>query len=152
MFLHFHGKYNMILFVLQILDYIQIKTLNSFCLFFYFYNSITYIKIHTHLFFLLLFFPTFTCYKSHKFKINQTNITQFKYYRITLKNPVNYWEGFWTTKIVAARLLHAPLPLAARGFTRCRKNLETVGSGSTSPAKEGKHRQSSLFGYFFRSI
>ena len=30
MFLHFHGKYNIILFVLQILDHIQIKTLNSF--------------------------------------------------------------------------------------------------------------------------
>jgi len=30
MFLHFHGKYNMILFILKILDHIQIKTLNSF--------------------------------------------------------------------------------------------------------------------------
>ena len=28
MFLYFHGKYNMILFVLQIFDHIQIKTLN----------------------------------------------------------------------------------------------------------------------------
>jgi hypothetical protein len=28
MFLHFHGKYNMILFILQILDHIRIKTLN----------------------------------------------------------------------------------------------------------------------------
>ena len=47
MFLHFHGKYNMILFILQILDHIQIKTLNSL---FLFYNSITYVqkKIQTH--------------------------------------------------------------------------------------------------------
>jgi len=46
MFLHFHGKYNMILFVLQIPDHIQIKT---FFLSFLFYNLITYIKkVQTH--------------------------------------------------------------------------------------------------------
>jgi len=30
MFLYFHGKYNMILFVPKILDHMQIKTLNLF--------------------------------------------------------------------------------------------------------------------------
>jgi hypothetical protein len=53
MFLYFHRKYNMILFVLEIFDYIQIKTLFSF---------------------LLYFSPTltFTCYQSPKFNIKQT--------------------------------------------------------------------------------
>jgi hypothetical protein len=40
MFLHFHGKYNMILFVLEIFNHIQIKQLILFILF-YFYNLIT---------------------------------------------------------------------------------------------------------------
>jgi len=41
-FLHFHKKYNMILFIPKILDHIQIKTLNFYL--FDFYNSTTYIK------------------------------------------------------------------------------------------------------------
>jgi hypothetical protein len=68
MFLHFHEKYNMILFVLKILDRIQIKTLNSFFSFFYLF-----------------------C------------------------------------------LLHAPPPLAARGFKRrCQKIQANRGSGTVS--------------------
>jgi hypothetical protein len=47
MFLYFLRKYNMILFILKILDHMQIKTLN-FCLF-DFYKSTTYIKkVQTH--------------------------------------------------------------------------------------------------------
>jgi len=57
----------MILFVLEIFDYIQIKTLFFFFLFY---------KKNTHTFFFLLCFfslaLTFTCYQSPKFKIKQT--------------------------------------------------------------------------------
>jgi hypothetical protein len=55
MFLHFHGKYNMILFVLKIINHMQIKTFNSsFFYLFYFFNIYkTYIKkyknTHTHI-------------------------------------------------------------------------------------------------------
>ena len=42
MFLYFHKKYNMILFVPKILDHIHIKTLNFYL--FDFYNSTTYKK------------------------------------------------------------------------------------------------------------
>jgi hypothetical protein len=47
-----------------------------------------------------------------------------KNYIIALKISKNLLGSFWTIKTVAARLLHAPPPLAVRGFTRCckRKN------------------------------
>jgi hypothetical protein len=65
-------KYNMILFVLEIFDYIQIKTL-----FFLFLILPKKKKTHTYthiLFFIIFFSPalTFTCYQSPKFKIKQT--------------------------------------------------------------------------------
>jgi hypothetical protein len=45
MFLYFHEKYNMILFVLKIFDRMQIKTFNSFFYLFDFFNIYkTYIK------------------------------------------------------------------------------------------------------------
>jgi hypothetical protein len=120
MFLHFHRKYNMILFVLHILDHIQIKTLNSFFFCLFFYNSITYIKkqTHTHLFF-TIFSPTFTCYKSQKFKINQTtHYTIQKLHNSPYKSRKLLGRLLYHKKKVVARLLHAPLPLAVRGFTR----------------------------------
>jgi hypothetical protein len=56
MFLHFHGKYNMILFVPKILDHMQIKTLNFFYLFFIFIiQQHTNTHTHTHIPFLLCF-------------------------------------------------------------------------------------------------
>jgi hypothetical protein len=42
MFLYFHMKYNMILFVSKILDHMHIKTLNFYL--FNFYHPTTYIK------------------------------------------------------------------------------------------------------------
>jgi len=47
MFLYFHIKYNIILFVLEIFDYIQIKTL--FLLFFF-----TFTEKNTHTFFFII--------------------------------------------------------------------------------------------------
>jgi hypothetical protein len=41
-----------------------------------------------------------------------------KNYIIALKISKNLLGSFWTIKTVAARLLHAPPPLAVRGFTR----------------------------------
>jgi hypothetical protein len=46
MFLHFYGKYNMILFVLKILDRMQIKIFNSF--FFLTFTKHTLKKVQTH--------------------------------------------------------------------------------------------------------
>ena len=58
----------MILFVLEIFDYIQIKTL-----FFFFSFFFTFTKKHAHILFVLCFSPalTFTCYQSPKFNIKQ---------------------------------------------------------------------------------
>jgi len=77
MFLHFHRKYNMILFILQILNHIQIKTLNSL---FLFYNSITYVKKkykHTHISILI---PLFTFLASGDLQQNKTQAVVFIYF------------------------------------------------------------------------
>jgi hypothetical protein len=65
MFLHFHRKYNMILFVLEIFDYIQIKTL-----FFFFDFFLTFTK-NTHTFF---FYYVFLLH-SHLHVTNHQNST-----------------------------------------------------------------------------
>jgi hypothetical protein len=64
MFLHFYGKYNMILFVLKILDRMQIKIFNSF--FFNIYK--TYIKKkykHTQ--------PLFIMFYTYTYKLKNNN-------------------------------------------------------------------------------
>ena len=79
MFLYFHEKYNMILFVLKIFDRMQIKTFNSFFYLFYFFNIYkTYIKntkTHTSLFTMLNSHIIFTCYKITKIQ-NKSNTIQ----------------------------------------------------------------------------
>ena len=74
-FLHFHKKYNMILFIPKILDHIQIKTLNFYL--FDFYNSTTYIKkkkykqTHISFYYVFLIHPYIITNNKQKFKIKQ---------------------------------------------------------------------------------
>jgi hypothetical protein len=81
MFLHFHGIYNMILFVFKIIDHMQIKTLTLFFIFFIFFNIYkTYIKKYekhtrTSLFTMLNSHFTFTCYNITKIP-NKSNKIQ----------------------------------------------------------------------------
>ena len=75
-FLHFHRKYNIILFIPKILDHIQIKTLNFYL--FDFYNSTTYIKkkykqTHISFYYVFLIHQYIITNNKQKFKIKQTS-------------------------------------------------------------------------------
>jgi hypothetical protein len=71
MFLHFHEKYNMILFVLKILDRIQIKTLNFFFFLFIYFLSFLILTLKENI---------------HK-KITNTQTSPFSMFTHTLTLP-----------------------------------------------------------------
>jgi hypothetical protein len=114
-----------------------------------FYHKKTSIKkykhIHFHYIFSSFFFTIHTTnYKN--LKIHKNYIKQFKIYKIAQNNSEQCQAYFWSCKTVAARLLHAPPPLAARGFTYRRKKIQAAkGSGIASsllpfPAGGDTHR------------
>jgi len=108
MFLHFHGKYNMILFVLEIFNHIQIKQLILFVFFdFLQFNNIKK-KIQTHISF-TIFSPVLTCLQcQHKSKLTKQNLNNSKIHsqNITvtagkLSGICGNTGGAWTSRTTA---------------------------------------------------
>ena len=160
MFLYFHRKFSMILFVPKILDHMQIKTL--IVLSFWFYKSITYKKKHTHTHTHIPFYYAFLIHPyvitdNKKFKIKQTTHHTNKKLQNSPKTIWNYREGLLHHRNSGGASPLRTTPLAVRGFTR-RREEETGNSRiwlnlfssslpcqrwkPTSPAKEKKHKQS----------
>jgi hypothetical protein len=82
MFLYFHGKYNMILFVLEIFNHIQIKQLILFVFFdFLQFNNIKKKYKHIHLLYYFLtrtyMFTMSTEIKLTKQNLNNSKITKY---------------------------------------------------------------------------